>query len=83
MPRQTISFSEPNHSWLAAKLESKEFKSNSEAVNDALRRVRDIESGVEAIRNRLIKAEMSGFTELTPEEILKKSKEELRKNGQL
>jgi len=69
MPRQSISFSEPNHEWLSAKVESKEFKSNSEAVNDALRKVREMENGIQAIRDKLIHAEKSGFTNMTIDEI--------------
>ncbi len=83
MPRQSISFSEPNHNWLETKVQSKEFKSNSEAVNDALRRVRDLESGIEDIRARLIKAEQSGFTAKTAEEILADIKSRARRDGVL
>ena len=44
MPRQTITLSDPNHAWLQARVESGEFKTQTEAVNDALRRAREIES---------------------------------------
>lgn len=64
MPRQTITISGPNHDWLQARVDSGEFKTHTEAVNDALRRAREIESGVEAIRAKLIKAEQRGFSDL-------------------
>ena len=83
MPRQTITLSDPNHAWLQARGESGEFKTQTEAVNDALRRAREIENGVEEIRAKLIRAEQRGFTDMTPDQILKESKEELRKNGDL
>ena len=83
MPRQTITLSAPNHAWLQDRVDSGEFKTQTEAVNDALRRVREIESGVEDIRARLIKAEHSGFTTLTRDDILTQSKEDLRRNGEL
>lgn len=83
MPRQTITISEPNHAWLQARVDSGEFKTQTEAVNDALRRAREIESGVEEIRAKLIRAEQSGFTDMTPSQILEESKKELRKNGEL
>lgn len=63
MPRQTITISEPNHNWLQARVDSGEFKTQTEAVNDALRRAREIENGVEAIRAKLIRAEQRGFTD--------------------
>ena len=83
MPRQTITLSDPNHAWLQARVESGEFKTHTDAVNDALRRAREIENGVEEIRAKLIRAEQRGFTDMTPDQILKESKEELRKNGDL
>lgn len=83
MPRQTITLSDPNHAWLQARVESGEFKTQTEAVNDALRRAREIENGVEEIRAKLIRAEQRCFTRMTPDQILKESKEELRKNGDL
>ena len=83
MPRQTITLTEPNHAWLQARVESGEFKTQTEAVNDALRRAREIENGVEEIRAKLIRAEQRGFTKLTPDQILERSKKELRENGEL
>jgi len=74
MPRQTISFSEPNHLWLQQRVKSGEFKTQTEAVNDAIRRAREIESGIEIIRQKLIQAEESGLSEMTAEQILKVAK---------
>ena len=79
MPRQTITFSEPNHAWIQSKVDSREFRNHTEAVNDALRKAREMESGVEAIRRRLITAENIGFTDMTMDEIW----EEARRNGQV
>ena len=77
MPRQSISLTEPSSAWLKQKVEVEgEYRSNSEAVNDLIRRAREIE----AIRARLIHAEQSGFSTLSRDEILEKSKEELRKD---
>ncbi len=80
MPRQSISFTGPNTEWLKLKVDIEgEYKSNSEAVNDLIRKAREIEG----IRTRLIQAEQSGFTNITVDEIPAKSKEKLRKNGEL
>ena len=78
MPRQSISLTEPSSAWLKQKVEVEgEYRSNSEAVNDLIRRE------IEAIRAHLIEAEQSGFTSLSADQILAKSKEELRRDGKL
>lgn len=77
MPRQSISFTPPNDEWLKAQVESQEFSSKSEVVNDLIRKAREIE----AIRTRLIHAEQSGFTDLGRDEILKEAKEAIRRGG--
>ncbi len=80
MARQSISFTSPNAEWLNRKVNVEhEYKSNSEAVNDLVRKAREIE----AIRARLIQAEQSGFTEMTREEIRAEIRDELRRNGEL
>lgn len=80
MPRQSISLTEPSSAWLKQKVEVEgEYRSNSEAVNDLIRRAREIE----AVRAHLIEAEQSGFTSLSADQILAKSKEELRRDGKL
>lgn len=78
MSRQSISFTNPNSEWLDRKVNiEQEYKSNSEAVNDLIRKAREIEG----IRARLIQAEQSGFTEMTRDEIRAEIREELRRNG--
>ena len=80
MSRQSISFTTPNAEWLSRKVNvEQEYKSNSEAVNDLIRRAR----GLEATRARLIEAELSGFTELSREEIRAEIRKELRRGGEL
>jgi antitoxin ParD1/3/4 len=80
MSRQSISFTNPNSEWLDSKVNiEQEYKSNSEAVNDLIRKAREIEG----IRARLIQAEQSGFTEMTRDEIRAEIREELRRNGEL
>ena len=80
MSRQSISLTGPNSEWLNKKVNVEhEYRSNSEAVNDLIRKAREIE----AIRARLILAEQSGFTEMIREEIRAEVREELRRNGEL
>lgn len=74
MPRQSISFTEPNDNWLKSQLDSKEYTSKSELVNDLIRQARQQQSQVDWIRLKLEKAEKSGFTSDSQSEILKDSK---------
>ncbi len=60
-----------------------EYRSNSDAVNDAIRRMREAEAEIKYIRTKLIASEQSGFTDLTRDQILEKSRKELRENGEL
>lgn len=79
MPRQSISLTEPNDDWLKEQVESKEFTSKSEVVNDLIRRAREIET----IRARLIKAELGGFSKQGRAELLAEIKDEARRDGDL
>ena len=79
MPRQTISFTSPNEEWLRAQVESQEYTSKSDVVNDLIRKAREIET----IRARLVQAEQSGFTGLGRTETLTEAKAEARSNGVL
>mgnify|MGYP000642800722 CR=1 FL=1 len=65
MSRQSISLTRPNDEWLKAQVESEEYSSKSEVVNDLIRKARETEE----IRKKLIAAEESGFSDHTPEQI--------------
>jgi antitoxin ParD1/3/4 len=83
MTRQSISFTAPNDDWLKTRVESEEYKSKSEVVNDLIRKERERELEIEWIRAKLIEAEKSGFIEKTPGEILKDIKSKARRDGEL
>jgi antitoxin ParD1/3/4 len=74
MPRQSISFSKPNDDWLKSQVESKEYASKSELVNDLIRQARKQQAQIDWIRVKLEKSEKSGFTSDSKEQILKESK---------
>jgi antitoxin ParD1/3/4 len=74
MPRQSISFSKPNDEWLKAQIDSEEYSSKSELVNDLIRQARKQQSHIDWIRAKLEKSERSGFTSETKEQILNQSK---------
>jgi len=77
MARQSISFTEPNDKWLKAQVDSQEYSSKSELVNDLIRQARNQQKQIDWVRAKLEKAEKSGFTDATKEQILAQSKSDL------
>ncbi|KOH45404.1 CopG family transcriptional regulator [Sunxiuqinia dokdonensis] len=74
MARQSISFTKPNEEWLKAQVDSEEYSSKSELVNDLIRQARKQQAQVDWIRAKLNRSEAGGFTNETKEQILKQSK---------
>ena len=74
MARQSISFTQPNDDWLKSQIDSKEYSSKSELVNDLVRQARKQQRQIDWISSKLERAENSGFTENSREQILAKSK---------
>lgn len=74
MARQSISLTEPNDKWLKAQVESQEYSSKSELINDLVRQARNQQNQLDLLRIKLASAEKSGFTEDRKTEILKQSK---------
>ena len=80
MTRQSISLTDPNARWLENKVKvEREYRSNSDAINDLIRKAREIE----AVRASLIQAEKSGFAQMSREEIRAEIREELKRSGEL
>ena len=80
MTRQSISLTEPNDNWLKEQLRQEEYSSKSELINDLIRKEREKQKEIEWLRLKLQEGEQSGFTNLTSNEILAQSKEQLRSN---
>ena len=78
MARQSITFTKPNDEWLRSQIESEEYSSKSELVNDLIRQAREQQKKIDWIRMKIERAEKSGFTNNTPDEILKESKEQIK-----
>ena len=74
MGRQSISFTKPNDEWLRAQIESQEYSSKSELVNDLIRQARNQQQKIDYIRMKIEKAERSGFTNDSQEDILEQAK---------
>lgn len=79
MTRQSISLTKPNDEWLKAQVDSEEYTSKSEVLNDLIRRARELD----ILRQKLIKAEQSGFIDQSPEDMLAEIKNKARQNGLL
>lgn len=74
MNRQSISFTQPNDEWLKSQVESEEYSSKSELINDLVRQARKQQRQIDWIRTKIERAEESGFTMDSKEEILSQSK---------
>jgi len=77
MARQSISFTKPNDEWLKTQVDNDEYSSKSELVNDLIRQARKQQAQIDWVRAKLEKAENSGFTDDTKEQILAQSKSSL------
>ncbi len=77
MSRQSISLTEPNDEWLKSQVASKEYSSKSEVVNDLIRQARNQRAEIDYIRMKLEKAEKSGISKYSPEEIRQEIKNSL------
>lgn len=74
MARQSISFTQPNDEWLKSQVDNHEYSSKSELVNDLIRQARKQQRQIDWIGSKLEKAENSGFTNDSKEQILVQSK---------
>ena len=72
--RQSISFTKPNDEWLKSQVDSNEYSSKSELVNDLIRQARKQQAQIDWIQAKLDKAAKSGFTDDSKNEILAASK---------
>lgn len=77
MARQSISLTEPNDQWLKEQVEIQEYTSKSELVNDLIRQARKEQAEIDWLKLKLEKAEKSGFTNMSLDEILAESKARL------
>lgn len=74
MGRQSISFTEPNDEWLKNQVDSQEYSSKSELVNDLIRQARNQQIQIDWIKAKLERAEASGFTDSSKVQILNQAK---------
>ncbi|MFL2576030.1 MAG: type II toxin-antitoxin system ParD family antitoxin [Flavobacteriaceae bacterium] len=74
MSRQSITFTKPNDEWLKNQVDSQEYSSKSEVINDLIRQARKQHVELDWIRAKLDKAEESGFTNDNKAEIKAQAK---------
>jgi antitoxin ParD1/3/4 len=74
MARQSITLANQNDEWLKQQVANEEFTSKSEAINFLIKKARSREEYYEFVRSKIEKAEKSGHSNLTKEELLEKIK---------
>ncbi len=77
MSRQSITLANQNDEWLKEQVAKEEFTSKSEAVNYLIKQAREQDAYVEFVRMKIEKAEKSGFSTKTKEELLAEIKKKL------
>ena len=83
MIKKSITVTDQQEAWIQSQMKAGNYGTDSELIREALREKQMRMAEIEVIRSKLIAGEQSGFSDLTPEQILEKSKEQLRKNGKL
>lgn len=83
MVKKSITITNQQEDWIQSQMQNGNYATDSELVREALREKQMRTNELDAIRAKLIAAEEGDFTNLTAEQILQKSKEQLRKNGDL
>lgn len=85
MVKKSITVTEQQDSWIKAQIEMGHYGNESEVVRELIRerQLREQETAreMELIRSKLIQAELSGFTDLNAEEILKEIKNGLGRSA--
>jgi antitoxin ParD1/3/4 len=74
MARQSITLANQNDEWLKEQVAKEEFTSKSEAVNYLIQQARRQEEYYEFVRSKIEKAEKSGHSNLSKEQLLAKIK---------
>jgi len=77
MLRQSITLANQNDEWLKQQVANEEFTSKSEAVNYLIQHARERDAYHEYVQMKIEKAEKSGFSTKTKEELLAEIKKKL------
>ena len=86
MVKKSISVTDHQDRWIKAQIQSGHFGNESEVVRELIRerqiREQETQADIEAIRSALIEGEQSGFSNRTPDDIIKAVIERKRSNGE-
>ena len=83
MVKKSITVTDQQEQWIQSQLDSGRYGTDSELIREALREKQLRMDEIDYIRSKLIRAEQGGFSKRTAEEILAKSKEERKRNGEV
>jgi antitoxin ParD1/3/4 len=87
MVKKSISVTDHQDRWIKAQIQSGHFGNESEVVRELIRerqiREQETQADIEAIRSALIEGEQSGFSNRTPDDIIKAVIERKQSNGEL
>jgi antitoxin ParD1/3/4 len=83
MVKKSITVTNQQEEWLQAQIASGDYGSDSEIFRDLIRQRQAQDTEIEAIREALIKAEGSGFSTRTRDEIKQAVQNQMRENGEL
>ena len=83
MVKKSNTVTNQQEEWLQAQIASGDYGSDSEIFRDLIRQRQAQDTEIEAIREALIKAEGSGFSTRTRDEIKQAVQNQMRENGEL
>ena len=83
MIKKTITVTNQQDAWIKSRIADGDYGNDSEFIRDLIRKEQARLTELEAIRAALIKAEESGISLLSPEEIRERTRSRLKKDGYL
>jgi len=83
MIKKSISVTDQQENWIKAQIASGDYGNDSEVFRDLIRQKQAQNTEIEAIRAALIKAEASGFSSRTSDEIKQAVQNQMRQDGEL
>ena len=83
MVKKSITVTNQQDDWIKSQIAKGDYGNESEVLRDLIRREQNQLAEIEVIRAALIKAEESGFSTRSPDEIKQAVQNRLKKNGHL
>ncbi|MGR3179470.1 MAG: type II toxin-antitoxin system ParD family antitoxin [Candidatus Anammoxibacter sp.] len=83
MVKKSITVTDQQEEWVKTQIASGDYGNDSEVFRDLIRQKQAENTGINAIRAALIKAEERGFSSHTPAEIKQAVQNRMKKDGEL